>query len=328
MLEDISIEIIKKCPNLCLHCSSSSTMNSHTILPFSLLKSVINGLSYLGAKRLSLSGGEPFFHPEIFKIVHFATTVNLDVNIYSCGVIEKKGKLSCISIEDFEHLKRNGINQVMFNLQSTKEHIYNKITNTSNHFPFVIESIKNAVKVGICSEIHFVPMKINQNEINDIIKFGEATGIKQVSFLKLVPHGRAVQNLNKIILSKEEDLLIQETLHRAKLNGAKIRIGIPLSKPSDCNTCHAVSEKLYIRYDGFVFGCEAFKYIDFNSEKDNLIVPNNIYEMSIEKIVANSSHLKKSQELVSRYQFIGCASESCPVQKHLKSERKTNVQHK
>jgi MoaA/NifB/PqqE/SkfB family radical SAM enzyme len=93
---------------------------------------------------------------------------------------------------------------------------------------------------------------------------------------------------------------------------------------NSCSICHAVREKLYIRYDGCVFGCEAFKYIPFFDGDGNPILPNSIYVRSIEEIVDNSPYLSKSKEFVERYSNIKPTTDACPVQKYLKETRKKN----
>ena len=321
MLNEVSIEIINKCLNKCVHCSSSSTLESPEIMPFSLLESVISGLSSLGVKEISLSGGEPLLHPDITEIVQCATKHNIMINIYSCGIIYTKDRFESISIKGFGILKNAGLSRIMFNLQAANERIYDEISDTKGFFPLVIQSIRNSVIAELPTEIHFVPMKINKGEISNIIKFGEQENIDQVSFLKLVPHGRARVNTKRIMLDESEDLSVQKELFNSKEKGARIRIGIPYSTKDNCSTCHAIRKKLYIRYDGCVFGCEAFKYIDFGGEDGNPILPDNVYSTSIEEIVNGSLYLNKSKELVDRYVLVKSKAENCPVQKYLKEMR-------
>lgn len=321
MDKTVSIEIIKKCPNNCLHCSSSSTWESTDIMPFSLVKTVIDGLDELGVSSISLSGGEPFIHPELFQIVEHIANHDISVNIYSCGIIQEKGKFKEINTADFIVLKNIGLSRIMFNLQACNDFSYNLICGDNNYFKYVLQSIRNAVEVKIPTEVHFVPMKLNQNQITKMFEFAEQEKVDRISFLKLVPHGRAKKNLDKILLDDAENLNVQRLLFQAREQGKNIRIGIPYSdsSQSNCPNCHAVSNKLYIRYDGCVFGCEAFKYINFSPDADGEeIVPNNIYEMDIKTVCSTSKHLRMSQKLVELYSNIHCEGENCPVQKYLR----------
>lgn len=318
MIKDVSIEIIQKCLNECIHCSSCSSNGCTAMLPTDTIKNIVDGLSLLGAERICLSGGEPILHPDITEIVKYIVTKNIFVDIYSCGIVGSKGAESSISYEKICELKAVGLRSLIFNLPSTNEREYNLITNSTEHFNIVKDSIRNAVRGGICVEIHFVPMKLNMGRIKEIVSFAENNGVKRVNFLKLVLHGRALENKNKILLNEAENINVCAELRALEADGKKIRIGLPLSIYGGTPPCHAVREKIYIRFDGSVFGCEAFKYVKLYDESGSVLLPQNIYDKNIVDIYTGSKYLKRSLELIAKYenQNIGC--ENCPVQKYMK----------
>ena len=324
MIKDISFEITKRCLNNCLHCSSCSSSNCEQCIDYETIKRTIEDMPKLGVTRVCLSGGEPFLHKDLRKIVEHITNLGMDVNIYSSGITEKGGKICYISLEEFLELKSLGLSKVMFNVQSTKEENYNKITGTKNRFPIVKESISNAIQAGISAEIHFVPMKINIDDIDDVIAFAKEMKIDKVSFLKLVPHGRASDNKQVIQLSSEQTMQLRKRL--SEINSKNIRIGIPLSLNFESDFCHAASSKLYIKFDGNVYGCEAFKYIQQFDHSNNTIHPCNIFESSLLDIFANSEYIRATQEFVKKYSSIDSKCESCPVQKYLELKRGKNYE--
>ena len=65
-MKQISIEIIHKCPNRCLHCSSNSDINCTLKIETAEVKKIINSASKLNTEVLSISGGEPFLQFENF----------------------------------------------------------------------------------------------------------------------------------------------------------------------------------------------------------------------------------------------------------------------
>ena len=75
---------------------------------------------------------------------------------------------------------------------------------TSGYQKYVFESIRKVQSVGIFSEIHFVPTKLNVKEIPKVMEFAEKERIDMVSFLGLVPHGRTVKNIGQLVLSSED----------------------------------------------------------------------------------------------------------------------------
>lgn len=90
MLNDISLEILQKCLNNCLYCSSNSCHNSKTILRLDTIKRIVDDVVFLGAKRLCLSGGEPFLHPNIVEVIEYAAQKGLIVDVYSSGIVGER----------------------------------------------------------------------------------------------------------------------------------------------------------------------------------------------------------------------------------------------
>lgn len=318
MIKDVSIEITQKCVNRCIHCSSCSTEECTMMLQLDTMCRLIHGLQRLKVQRVCLSGGEPFLHPDIVEIVKQISDCNIIVDIYSCGIVKEAGEPKPLSVELLSTMKKVGLRSLLFNLQSVNENTYDLITQSKGHFPLLCESISNAIKCGIRTEIHFVPMKQNMNDAVDVIRFAEQMGIEQVNFLKLVPHGRARENAQSIMINDVDLSNLCSRLVDLQTKGKSIRLGLPLSNRGSTPPCHAVKEKLYIKFDGSVFGCEAFKYIKFLDESGNFILPDNILEKDVEQIYKNSEYLKQSVTLVESYENYQIDCENCPVQKYLK----------
>ena len=68
-----------------------------------------------------------------------------------------------------KQIKDAGVNKLIFNFQSLKEKVYDQIMNTRGNLKSVKKSIENSKPSGIYTELHFVPMKLNYNEILDIV---------------------------------------------------------------------------------------------------------------------------------------------------------------
>lgn len=320
MIKDVSIEIIQKCLNRCLHCSSCSTSKSTAMLSINVVKKVVEGLCALGVQRICLSGGEPFLHPEISEIIEFISQKGIIVDVYSCGIIGNEDDPTSLPLPLLKKLKSIGLRSIIFNMPSASGNTYNLITQTTGHFDLLIESITNTVAANVFAEIHFVPMSLNYKDASSVVSFAEQLGVHQLNFLKLVPHGRAKENFVDLSINESALNKLQNDLLVLKRNGKAIRIGLPLSISGTTPPCHAVSEKLYIKFDGSVFGCEAFKYIVFISDNGDMIKPNNIHNESIVDIYNQSSYLAESRKLVKQYSSCTVGCENCPVQKYIKSQ--------
>ena len=117
------------------------------------------------------------------------------------------------------------------------------------------------------------------------------------------------------MLNKQETIELRKKLDNIKSN--YIRIGIPLSLDFSSGLCHAVSSKLYIKFDGSVYGCEAFKYIKLHNESYNDIFPDNIKESGLYEIYHYSEYLESTKKFIEKYSCIDSQCDSCPVQKYI-----------
>ena len=90
MVKDLCFEVIEKCLNNCMFCSSNSDCNKNRIIKFKDFQRVIDYfISTGGIQELSISGGEPFLHPDLFKMVEYAKSKGIRTVIFTSGVVQK-----------------------------------------------------------------------------------------------------------------------------------------------------------------------------------------------------------------------------------------------
>lgn len=89
MVKDLCFEIIESCPNQCKFCSSNSCIDKDKIIELNDFKRVIDYFMDTGGiEELSLSGGEPFMHPNLIHMVKYAKENNIKTVIFTSGVIK------------------------------------------------------------------------------------------------------------------------------------------------------------------------------------------------------------------------------------------------
>lgn len=317
-LKEISIEIIRKCPNNCVHCSSCSSINRAEIIPYDKFCAIVEDASKLGLKTLCFSGGEPLLHPDLCKMIDCVNSFGMDIYIYTSGIYYNSGKCTSIPENIFKNM-RSKVTKLIFNVEASNASTYDKIMGTQNNFPLLKESIVNAVKNDITCEAHFVPMKYNYHEIESTIELCQELGIDKISFLRLVPHGRAEHNKTKILLSHEETKELKQKLKELfnKQSGIGIRIGTPLSGEECKHNCEAANGKLNIKYDGRVYPCEVFKNkkVEFieGYEADS------VYDKKLIDIYNTSSYLLAVRNMVAMYSDTA-DEENCIGQKFIRKD--------
>lgn len=310
MLKEISIEIIRKCPNNCLHCSSLSNRTCTERLPYDKFEEVISDAKRLGARVICLSGGEPFLHNRIADMIRLVSEYGMDCYIYTSGIVlDQRAQPVSIPLELLKQISGYAT-KLIFNIEAGTEQTYDKIMGTKNCFEKMQQSAIHAAKVGFCTEAHFVPMKVNVNEINEVVLLCKRIQISKISFLRLVLHGRAKENAALLTLTEQQISELKNRLAEFQAQSdLSIRIGVPLSLDLSCHRCEAACGKLNIKYDGCVFPCEVFKNYSMEKSLDNLS-PENIYQQSLVNIYNSSRYLCRVREMSERYAE-NCGCETC-----------------
>lgn len=314
LLNELSFEIIQRCPNNCIYCSSISSVKADNIIGLKTFVDVVDDAVSLGLKRLCFSGGEPLLHPDFLNMVCYAKSKCIDVYIYTSGIVlDKQGKYRSIPKEMLLALQNARVDKLIFNMQAAEEDLYNIIMRTNGCFKLVKESIARSVDIGIFTEIHFVPMRINKNQILKIIDVASSLKVNKVSFLRFVLQGRAKDNRNLLELSYAEISEIKSILAEIdKENRLDIRVGIPLAEESTKESCSAGWGKMIVRYDGAVYPCEAFKYI--SCIKDKNIFPDNVNNQRFREICESSKFLNYLRMEIESFKRDSVTCETCPAQ--------------
>ena len=113
MVKDLCFEIIEKCPNNCIFCSSNSCIEKKNIIKYEDFKRVIDYfLNNGGIEELSLSGGEPFLHPDLLRMVTYAKNNGIRTVIITSGV-KFREKMSTEEIQFYEEKKKQDIKEVL-----------------------------------------------------------------------------------------------------------------------------------------------------------------------------------------------------------------------
>lgn len=319
MIKDLCFEIIQKCPNNCLFCSSESGIDKCKIVDFETFKKTIEHFVFHGGiEEISLSGGEPMLHPNIYDMVKFCNGLGIKTTLYTSGIVARTDKLQSknthiqrileqlgdyrdISAEEFKKLEDCGLSKVVFDLQASEVDEYNELMGTKNNMPLLLKSLLHASYCGFDKSIHFIPNKINVNQIKDVLELTELAGISELRVLKFVPQGRGRQNKKDLQLSNAELIEFVKFAKQLTSETTKIKIGIPLMSENR-HICTAGYDKLVIRYDGQVLPCPAFKDFDLKILKQKGFNTVNIFSNLHDYTQIKSLHKTPLCEQFDRHQ--------------------------
>jgi len=155
MVKDLCFEIIESCPNECKFCSSNSCIDKKQIISFDDFKKVIDYfISEGGIEELSLSGGEPFLHPDLLKMIEYVKKNDIRTVIFTSGIkrpipLDEEVKSKYIN-EMNRELEEIEINEPWNDrLKNNIRTYYNRIINPPIFSPITKEELRLLKKIGL-----------------------------------------------------------------------------------------------------------------------------------------------------------------------------------
>jgi MoaA/NifB/PqqE/SkfB family radical SAM enzyme len=292
-LDDLTLEITKKCPMRCILCSSDGGEPYTNEFSLSELQDIIYQAKSLGVTQISLSGGEPLTYPYIFDICKYISDNGIELLVYTSGnMFDENDSISSISIDYFLKLKNAGVKEIIFSTHGSNSEIHDKITATKGSFANLSESIKNSQKAGLKADIHFVPIKENFRDLPLIALWIKNLGLNSLHILRFIPQGRGYTNKDQLALSVDETLELRKILAEL-ISSSDVNVVIG-AHYNDLNLSHrkctAGIEKAVIRPDGLVFPCVGLKGIK------SFVDHNDVRKSSLKKIIAQSPGFSISQK--------------------------------
>lgn len=296
-LFEVTIEVLQKCPNQCIYCSSWSSLDRAEALDFNTICGIVDDAAELGAKLINISGGEPLLRTDILGIIDYVKSKGLKIRLYTCGIYYDQGYQS-IPNPLLEAIVGK-VDTLIFNYETASPELYAKIMGTvPGNLLLLEDTIRRAIKLGIIVETHLVPMKCNYQDIPQTLERVYSLGVSKVSLLRFVQQGRSVENVEVTVLDEKEEEALKEMLKvLSGKYGDKLRLGKPY-RSERFSTCWTGTIRLAVRYDGFVFPCGAFKdgMMSFKG-----YAPENIRDERLADIYRNSMYIKAVRAELEKY---------------------------
>lgn len=299
-IENLTLEIVDNCPLECKHCSTMSSPHCNRYIDIEKLEMFFKTLPSK-IDKLEISGGEPFQHPYLEKLINVSKNYANDIEIYTCGVTKVNNDYQHIQRESLNDIKSLGINTLVFSLHNILEEKHDFFTNCKGSFKLNKKSRKIAKSFGFILKVHVVPTSLNIDILDDMTYNLIEEGVNKISFLRLVNHGRAMYNFDDIAPNEVKLSNILSNL-KEKYND-KIDIGGHFL--GLCNTdrgCKAGFSKFAITPDHHLFPCTALKN---NLIKDRT---NDITFNSFSEIISKGNAFNEF------YKIIEESGNYCPAQ--------------
>lgn len=271
---ELRIEVTRKCPLECLHCSACSNSGNDLQLKTEQIIAAVTDFRSMGGDRVIITGGEPLVHPELMSVLESLNDIGIRPILFTSGITGKSEY--CRSLDEVEIKRlRPLLSSIVFSLYGKSASVHEYITQRQYSFAMTLHAIQKAIRLGIPTDIHFVPMKVNYQDLAGIANIARSIGIEKVRVLRFVPHGRAEEYASELLPSEEDYVKFAMITRMARERypdllqiGAAFR-GIV---PDITKTCSAAYDKLVVTADGSVAPCDGFKNLQDSNDNWNINV--------------------------------------------------------
>lgn len=185
-IENVSLEITRKCNLRCKHCYSNSGIKRENELTFEEIKELIDDLAATGVLNITLTGGEPLLHPDIFDILQYIRSKPLSCIILTNGTLITKEVVTC--------LKNMGVLGVAISIDGATAETNDSFRGVPKSFERAVHAIKMLQAAGIPIRCNISIHKGNLHEFSGILNLLDQLHITGYRLRPISYSGRAEES--------------------------------------------------------------------------------------------------------------------------------------
>lgn len=202
----IKWDFTNQCNLRCLHCSVGTSYFNGGIkgIPLTSKLQIVDNLANGGVNAITLLGGEPLTRvDDMCHVSKRATSLGIAMTLVTNGTLLNEMNISKIIA--------SGISTVVVSLDGASPKTHDTIRGNGT-YQTVIANINKLVRynqINNCNiniKINTVLNKVNYQEIGDTIDLCIMLGVDELSILSLMKIGHTVDNVNKLMLTSQEDI--------------------------------------------------------------------------------------------------------------------------
>lgn len=167
---NINLEISNPCNEHCVHCYRHCLNSKKGFLTAAQVQSVLAQAKELGAKNVTVTGGESLLNPEWREICKVTENLNLRLSLFS------NGSLMTESDADFIASLKN-LKEVQFSFYSLEDKVHDKITGLKGSCERTKNSIKMLHERKVPIFISCPAMQENKTTFPDVMRKMDAENI-------------------------------------------------------------------------------------------------------------------------------------------------------
>ena len=197
----IAWEITRTCNLRCVHCRSSSDLES-AAGGFSTADALrfIDELSDYAKPVLVLSGGEPLLRPDVWELAAHGTARGLRMCLATNGLLVDDA--ACAK------MKETGIRMVSLSLDGATAATHDDFRRQPGAFDATVRATERMTAAGVPFLVNSSFTKRNQDEIPRVYELAKRLGARAWYMFMIVPTGRGAEILNELVSAEDYDRIL------------------------------------------------------------------------------------------------------------------------
>jgi radical SAM protein with 4Fe4S-binding SPASM domain len=242
------IQITERCNLHCAHCFVSSTRHGSDMTIDQITGSVLPRLSDARVERVTLTGGEPFVHPDILAICTAAVEAGMAVGICT--------NATCVTDEQIDVLAALERVHVNVSFDGFRAESHGRFRGNPASFDTTVATTRKLAAKGLLQGLLSTPNRLTTPEdYTALAEFGAAVGAEYLLMNPLSAFGRGVRSRKR--LANDERAMHEVLINAQQAAGSELEvvpIRFPNSSGSPLAPCIA-GDIIYVFTDGSVAAC-------------------------------------------------------------------------
>ena len=189
------VQITERCNLHCAHCFVSSVREGSDIPLERIRDTVLPQLRQARVSRITLTGGEPFAHPDLIEIVRAARATGMTVTICTNGTLIEAGALEAL-------VDLGGV-QVNVSLDGFAASSHGRFRGSPQSFEVTKEMIARLADRGLLKGLLVTPNGLaSDGEYEELCRYAAECGAEYVLMNPLASMGRGVRSQRKLAIDE------------------------------------------------------------------------------------------------------------------------------
>ena len=254
--DQVSIAIIRSCPNDCLHCSAPSRTGE--VLSSEDIKRVIGEALDLGSYMISFDGGEPMLRRDLPDLAAEVDDRAISASFTSGYGLTEERALS---------LNRAGLYAVRVSIDSPHPEEHDRFRGREGAFSDALSGIRNGLAGGLLVDLFMVVSPMNIDDLEDAYSLAAELGVHELSLYDIVAVGRWSSHSDEVLSRGDIDRLRRFHQEKNRLSEGPRVSAFPYLLGPDMFGCFAGRRWLHVDASGDVLPC-AYMPIPFGNVRN------------------------------------------------------------